>query len=447
MENVEHTKICTLDSKNSNNPVLNVEFLPNEILMNIFSHLNIKDVYICAQVSKKFRQISHDESFWKCVNLSDQNVSCEFISQIIKLGTEYLNLQGATLLEEYDADLPRKNNLKYLNLAESSVDDKFLVKLLRSSKSLEKLSLTGVNVKHFYEMYEQYKCNHSLHFSSLGNIDSMMLEVRTSWYIECLLPNAKMLTSLDLKGTRYPQIHSFINFESIKEIILVCEELREANFQNQCRIEDDLDFFANNLTTKIEKLNISQIGILDEHMVKLLNRCKNITELDLLGCDLNKEDGLNHPEQRTLMAISENLSLSLVKLQLPDHSFIYPDFLNSLPKLKYLWHQRRNPLPTSHPRQDNTWIESQFPQIAFNEGIPQIANCANEYFEPKFGFWELKCTALETGDYPESTTIHAYMLSKKDENLLKCRGWNNEAQKEWFKKNRNTVCNHCHRFG
>ena len=39
------------------------------------------------------------------------------------------------------------------------------------------------------------------------------------------------------------------------------------------------------------------------------------------------------------------------------------------------------------------------------------------------------------------------MLSRKDENLLKCRRWNNEAQKEWFKKNRNTVCNHCHRFG
>ena len=168
MENIEHTKSCRLDSKSSNNPLLKVEFLPNEILMNIFSYLNIKDVYICAQVSKKFREISHDESFWKCVNLSDQNVSCEFISQIIKLGTEYLNLHGATLLEEYNADLPRKNNLKYLNLAESSVDDQFLVKLLRSSKSLEKLSLTGVNLKHFYVQYEESKCNHSFNDNSLG---------------------------------------------------------------------------------------------------------------------------------------------------------------------------------------------------------------------------------------------------------------------------------------
>ena len=120
--------------------------------------------------------------------LSNQRVSCEFIGQILKLGTEYLNLHGATVVEDANPDLPRENNLKYLNLTECSVDDKFLVKLLRSSKSLEKLSLSGVNYKHFYEMYEQaeldggtWDCNH----------DVSMLEVRTSWYLECLFPNAK----------------------------------------------------------------------------------------------------------------------------------------------------------------------------------------------------------------------------------------------------------------
>ena len=118
-----------------------IELLPKEILVNIFSHLSIKELLKCAQVSKKFRQISHDKSFWKCVNLSNQKVSCEFIGQILKLGTEYLNLECATLLEDSDAVIPRKNNLKYLNLALSSVSDKFLVRLLRSSVSLEKISL------------------------------------------------------------------------------------------------------------------------------------------------------------------------------------------------------------------------------------------------------------------------------------------------------------------
>ena len=390
MENIKRRKICTSGRKaylprackTSNNPVLKVELLPNEILMNIFSHLNINDLYKCAQVSKKFRQISHDKSFWKCVNLYNQRVSCEFIAQIIKLGTEYLNLHGATLSEEDNADLPRKNDLKYLNLAESSMEDTFLVKLLRSSKSLEKLSLTGVNQKHFYEGNEIVYHDQPV-YNLVNNHSAHMLEYATSWYLECLLPNAKMLTTLDL--SRKQKADCSIHFESIKEIIIVCDELREANFEWQEGIEDDLDFFANNLSTKIEKLNISNINILDEHMVKLLKRCKNITELDLYCCGLQQHSS----QQRTLTAISENLSQSLVKLQLPDHSFIYPGFLNSLPKLKNLWHQK------------GTWnfdLICGFPQISINEGNAQIANCAREYFEPKFGFWELKCAAA---DFPK----------------------------------------------
>ena len=247
MENVKRRKICTLDGKNSNNPVLKVELLPNEILMNIFSHLNIKDLYRCAKVSKKFRHISHDKSFWKCINLFDHSVSCEFITQIIKLGTEYLNLHGATVVEDANTDLPRENSLKYLNLTESSVEDKFLVKLLRSSKSLEKLSLSGVNYQHFYEMYDQSNCDHNV----------SMLNVRTSWYLECLIPNAKMLTTLDLSSSSKISPFVCVNFESIKEIILVCDELREANFEYQVSLDEDLDFFVNNLSPKIEKLNIA----------------------------------------------------------------------------------------------------------------------------------------------------------------------------------------------
>ena len=394
MENVKRRKICTLDGKNSNNPVLNVEFLPNEILMNIFSNLSIKELYKCAQVSKKFRHISHDKSFWKCINLYDHSVSCEFITQVIKLGTEYLNLHGSTVVEDANTDLPRENNLKYLNLTECSVDDKFLVKLLRSSKSLEKLSLSGVNYKHFYEMYEQAEldgktcdCNH----------DVSMLNVRTSWYLECLIPNAKMLTTLDLSSSSKLSRFVGVNFESIKEIILVCDQLKEANFEYQLSLEEDLDFFVNNLTPKIEKLNISHINIQDKHMVQLLKRCKNITDLDLHACGLgfHKED----IQQRILKAITENLSQSLVKLRLPNRTVISQGFLNSLPKLKYLWRQvvgKRNP-----QHQDETWIKSQYPQISYNEGNAQIASCANEYFEPKRGFWELECTAVDLDIHTE----------------------------------------------
>ena len=87
-----------------------------------------------------------------------------------------------------------------------------------------------------------------------------------------------------------------------------------------------------------------------------------------------------------MTAISENLSESLVKLQLLDHIIIYPGVLNSLPKLKYLCYQNGT---------SNFDLIYHFPQIFIDEGKAQIANCTRVYFEPKLQFWELKCTATE----------------------------------------------------
>merc|ERR1719500_537129 len=92
---------------------LDIELLPNEILVKIFSYLTIKELYKCSHVSKKFRQISHDKSFWKSVNLYKQRISSQFLAQILRLGTEYLNLQEVTILDdnytvwgERDEELP-----------------------------------------------------------------------------------------------------------------------------------------------------------------------------------------------------------------------------------------------------------------------------------------------------------------------------------------------------
>jgi hypothetical protein len=304
-----------------------IDFLPNEILMNIFSYLNIKELYKCAHVSKKFRQISHDKSFWESVNLYKQRVSSQFIAQILRLGTEYLNLQEVTILDDtyavwgdrvylgdeespvllsHYASMPRKNNLKYLNMAFSSVEDTFLVKLLRSSVCLEKISLREVNQKDIeYYMPDHYQ---------------FLVNARRSWYIECLLPSAKMLTSLDLSiNTRNNNNQYPVNSASMEEILLNCVELKEANFEGQIT---DVKFFANNLTPKIEKLNISHnYDFMYEHILQLVKRCNNITELDLYRCDLDiaRVEGDNDPKenQHCLIAISKNLSQSLVKLRLP----------------------------------------------------------------------------------------------------------------------------------
>ena len=352
-----------------------IELLPNEILMNIFSHLSIKELLKCAQVSKKFRQISHDGSFWKCVNLYNQRVSCQFVAQILQLGTEYLNLYGAILLDDGDTDILPKSNLKYLNLAFSSVTDTFLVKLLRSSVCLQKISLREVNQRDIDFRYtDQFR---------------FLVNARRSWYIECLLPKAKMLTSLDLSiNTRKNNDQYLVDSASMEEILLNCVELKEANFEGQIT---DVTFFANNLTSKIEKLNISyNYDFMYEHILQLVKRCNKITELDLASCGL--DDGFGEERKSWLIAIFENLSQSLVKLRLPATIKIYHEFLKSVPKLGYLW---TAPWIYSDEYEDATDIMKEYPHIFFNEGTANIAHCADEYFEPEKGLWEVKCPAVD----------------------------------------------------
>ena len=225
----------------------------------------------------------------------------------------------------------------------------------------------------------------------MRELDEVTQKLRTSWYIECLLPNARMLTTLDLSHVT-GIIFCKLNSETMEEILLNCVELKEANFVRQII---DAEFFANNLTPKIEKLNISMnMAFESKQIVQLVKRCNNITELDLAGCDydVDLEDNwyIDSEEfQKCLSAISENLSQSLVKLCLPSHSILCHEFLKSVPKLQNLW-------INSEDREDvKNFDMKQHPNIVLNEGTAKIAYSTYEYFEPRQGFWEIKCTTTD----------------------------------------------------
>ena len=158
-----------------------------------------------------------------------------------------------------------------------------------------------------------------------------------SWYIESFLSNSQKLTTLDLR-------RCLVNFESIKRIILTCVELREANFIQTLSVfgEEETDFFVNNLTPKIEKLNLESAGLNNKNLITLVTRCQRITELDLVLNSLDANDTIGPGKweglQISLDAIVANLSESLTKIQLPWQICPVPEFINQMPKLKYVWH-------------------------------------------------------------------------------------------------------------
>ena len=75
------------------------EGLSDEILLKIFSCLDIKGLLQCGQVSKRLRDISNDQSLWLKLNLSGREVPFDFIAKAVENGCEYLDL-GSSWVKE-----------------------------------------------------------------------------------------------------------------------------------------------------------------------------------------------------------------------------------------------------------------------------------------------------------------------------------------------------------
>ena len=72
MEDSEKVMNHSTSEKICNNPsgsILNLEDLPNELILKVLSFLETIDLIYCGQLSKRIRAISHDESLWQKMNL------------------------------------------------------------------------------------------------------------------------------------------------------------------------------------------------------------------------------------------------------------------------------------------------------------------------------------------------------------------------------------------
>ena len=110
---------------------LQLEDLPDEIILRVLSYLEIKNLIHCGHLSKRIRIISHDESLWRAINLSNKQVPTEFIEIVINRGCKYLSLNGSKisgpprLKNEYQLrymNFKKKSQLRYLDLRGCDVE-------------------------------------------------------------------------------------------------------------------------------------------------------------------------------------------------------------------------------------------------------------------------------------------------------------------------------------
>jgi hypothetical protein len=302
----------------SNLPTSRFEDLPDEIILQIFTHLEFYDNASASQVCQRWKLLSEDQCLWQKINLSPRAVPAKFIEKALRHGCQYLGLCGTRIM---NVPCPKflfwnlspnlfsaSNQLKYLSIScdnniNTEKHHKALMKnLLGATQQLEKLSI---------------RCDRECGFHFQPNI----------------LQNNQTLTVLRITGLKS------LSSKTVKNIFTKCTQLSEVSLEDCSMPVEALSFLCNNLTNKIKKLSLSFISAFDsrdyilndEHIIIITNYCPKLEELGL-GVP---GEGIS---EVALSSIIEKLQ-NLVKLKLPCTGQIpFPKLLElgSMPNLKYL---------------------------------------------------------------------------------------------------------------
>ena len=275
--------------------------LPNEILTQVLRYLEIRDLFSFGHLSKRTRAVSRDKTLWQKVTIRNKTLKSEFLKFIVRNGCKFLKLTNVQL-KGY-LRLRRSSILKDLTLDRCAIENQVLEEFLGSCCSLTKLTLRGVDVS----------------------------GVNTKNLKKFVLQNRKTLQTLKLRTSKT------LDLESFQFIINNCNELTELNLKTLNRYdvddvlsEESINYLANNLNEKVLKLNLGyQRFVKDDHITKLIPRCKRLEELNLNGTSISPN---------SLTCLIQNLKHSLVILRLCNTNLNFYELLElrAMPKLKVL---------------------------------------------------------------------------------------------------------------
>ena len=329
---------------------LKLEDLPNELILKVFGYLKIKELIHCGQLSKRIREISHDETLWQAMNLyfepwkdySENKVPAEFLHMVISNGCKYLSLNR----QQITGVGPTLGGLK-LNEESSLIYLKLIIQpsIIPDPNPDPNLPVKnwGGDVQFSDRVSEEIlqKC-HLLQKLSLSGYISPDMASSIGYQ------NGKTLTVLDIRWGTFKMkgsprmVEREIDKEtnSIQLIVKNCQNLKEVFLPGRSSLsEAALDFVVNNITPTVELLSFKyMILIRDKHVNILGRRCKNLKTLTLAGTSITDE---------SIRIIIETMKTTLECL---DVSFLF-NFdrlklleLRTMPKLQTLIGARLGPV-------------------------------------------------------------------------------------------------------
>ena len=261
--------------------LFSLETLPNEIILNIFTHLTIKDLRSCAQVSKNFHAIRYDKTLWRKILFTSttqlefygplldyktytmlHTMPNSFLVEALSRGARYLGFYNVSFNSTSQPNFPPTNQVEYLALSGSFLDENYFKELILSCHNLIKLSVAN-------------PC--------------------TAWKSddlkEGILQNCNTLKVLDLSENHK------LNSQDIKLILSKCPNLTEANFSYNLwhELEPNLSGIFESFEPNIEKLGLSGAALSINAITILLTQCNKLTDLDIAWAHLVEE-----PETRNI---------------------------------------------------------------------------------------------------------------------------------------------------
>lgn len=234
-------------------PVMEDHFvkLSDEILLHIFRFLPKKALIRCSQVSKRFNQVSLDESLWARLDLSCRSLREGALGRVISRGTVILRLAQAHVSNPVftygSVDPSYETKLRFLDLSMCSIDQGTLCELLSHCRSLRKLSLENVPVD--TECCREIACN--VHLEALN---LTMCEGLDNFNVTLLIKKLTKLHSLNISWTQLSR--------------------------------STVDSLVTHVTPTLLRLNIAgcRNSMTDAALLKLIDRCPDLLELDLSDC-------------------------------------------------------------------------------------------------------------------------------------------------------------------
>ena len=283
-----------------------LEDLPNEIITKVLSYLEIRDLIFFGHLSKRTRVVSRNKTLWRKLTIHCKTLKSKFLKFMLRNGCKCLKLILVWL--KGSLHLRKATRLQELSLDRCAIKNQVLEELLGSCHSLKKLTFRGIDLS----------------------------DVNTKNLKKFVLQNRNTLQILDLRSS------TKLDFESIQFVVNNCNELTEINLSRNLYDkpdeelrEESINYLANNIIEKVVKLNLgNQIFVRDEHVMKLIPRCKKLTELNLNGTSITPN---------SLTCIIENLKHSLVILSLCNTNLIFDKLLvhKAMPKLQEILTERR----------------------------------------------------------------------------------------------------------